>query len=175
MDNLTNSCFEFFEISTLYAETLTVAHARCFEISWSPKDFYELLNLPTVFGFIAHIVKKNSNMSDIFLRTKTNKNSWVVKGFVLCSVAQDQCEILTICVSPEWRCRGLATNLMKNVITRAKNIGVKEIFLEVAENNKIACNLYINQGFKEFGRRNRYYRQKEKRVDAIQLSKIICC
>ena len=173
MHNLANPCVEFFEISTFYAEAVAVAHARCFEISWPTKDFFELLNLPTVFGFIAQIVNKNSDGSDVFLRMATNKNSVFVGGFVLCSVARDQCEVLTICVLPEWRRRGLAINLMKNVIARAKSIGVKEIFLDVAENNKIAHNLYINQGFKEFGRRNQYYRQKEERVDAIQLSKII--
>jgi ribosomal protein S18 acetylase RimI-like enzyme len=47
--------------------------------------------------------------------------------------------------------------------------------LEVAENNFIARNLYLNLGFSEFGRRERYYRQKKKRVDAVQLSKVISC
>ena len=50
---------------------------------------------------------------------------------------------------------------------------MKEIFLEVAENNEAACKLYANQGFKVFGKRDRYYRQKLGRVDALQLSKVI--
>jgi ribosomal-protein-alanine N-acetyltransferase len=105
--------------------------------------------------------------------TSKNINNIDLGGFVLCSVAGDQCEVLTICVLPEWRRKGLAVDLMQNVITRAQNIEAKEIFLEVAKNNNVARNLYAGQGFKEFGSRKRYYRQKEGRVDAIQLSKVI--
>ena len=62
---------------------------------------------------------------------------------------------------------------MQNVIKRVKNIGIKEIFLEVAENNEAARTLYVKQGFKVFGKRDRYYQQKEGRVDAVQLSRVL--
>jgi ribosomal protein S18 acetylase RimI-like enzyme len=172
-DDPTNPYVEFCEASTFYAEALSIAHRRCFEVFWSNKDFYDLLTLKAVFGFIATIEDKKSESSEAHRITAANINSSGFGGFILCSAASDQCEVLTICVLPEWRRKGLAINLMQNAMKRAKNIGVSEIFLEVAENNDIARNLYINLGFKEFGRRDLYYRQKKKRVDAIQLSKII--
>ena len=161
------------EASIFYIEALAVVHRRCFEISWSDKDLYDLLTLPAVFGFVASVANSKSKSRVYPQTTVTNISRIDFGGFILCSAASDQCEILTICVLPEWRCKGVAKNLIQNVIEKAKNTGVKEIFLEVAENNKIARNLYLGLGFKEFGRREGYYKQKEGRVDAVQLSKII--
>jgi ribosomal protein S18 acetylase RimI-like enzyme len=173
MINLTNPSVELCEASTFYVEALSAAHRRCFDVFWSNKDFYDLLTLQAVFGFIASITSENAEMSEAPRITVANINNLDFGGFILCSAASDQCEVLTICVLPEWRRKGMAINLMQKAIERAKNIGVKEVFLEVAENNITARNLYINLGFREFGRRERYYRQKKKRVDAVQLSKII--
>ena len=175
MINLTNPCIAVCEVSTFYTEALSVAHRRCFETFWTNKDFYDLLTLQTVFGFIAIIENEKPVRSEAPRTIAENTNSSDFGGFILCSAASDQCEVLTICVLPEWRRNGLAINLMQNVIKRAKTIGASEIFLEVAENNFIARNLYLNLGFSEFGRRERYYRQKKKRVDAVQLSKVIFC
>jgi ribosomal-protein-alanine N-acetyltransferase len=173
MINRTNPRVAFCEASTFYADALSVAHRRCFEVFWSNKDFYDLLTLQAVFGFIVLIGNKNPERPEVLRVTAANIENSEFGGFILCSAASDQCEILTICVLPEWRRNGLAINLIQNAIKRAKTIGVSEIFLEVAENNYIARNLYINLGFREFGRRERYYKQKKKRVDAVQLSKVI--
>ena len=175
MINLINPCVAVCEASTFYAEALSIAHRRCFEIFWSNKDFYDLLTLQTVFGFIAIIENEKPERSEAPRIIAENTNSSDFGGFILCSAASDQCEVITVGVLPEWRRNGLAINLMQNAINRAKAIGVSEIFLDVAETNCIARNLYLNLGFSEFGRRERYYRQKKKRVDAVQLSKVISC
>ena len=170
MSNLIEPRFDFYEVLPSYADVMSTTHSKCFEVPWSTKDFDDLLGLKTVFGFIVYMVNDNS---EVLSTTAANIKKLDCGGFVLYSLASDQCEILTICVLPECRRKRLAINLMQNVIKRIKLIGVNEIFLEVAENNVAARNLYINQGFKVFGKRRRYYRQKEGRVDALQLSKSI--
>jgi ribosomal-protein-alanine N-acetyltransferase len=162
--------FDFCEVLPSYAEAMSIAHCKCFEVPWSTKDFNDLLGLNTVFGFIVYMANDNF---EALSTTAENIKGLDCGGFVLYSLASDQCEILTICVLPKWRRKRLAINLMQNVIKRIKHIGVNEIFLEVAENNAAARNLYINQGFRVLGTRRRYYRQKEGRVDALQLSKSI--
>ena len=171
MTILNRAFVELSEVSIFYAEAMSAAHKECFDTHWSAEGMFDLIKLHTVFGFIARIANKSHEGSDSSLITSMERESFA--GFVLCFLASDQCEVLTLCVLPEWRRKGLATNLMRKVTERAKNKSAKEMFLEVAENNYGARNLYINQGFTEFGRRCRYYQQKESRVDAIQLSKLL--
>ena len=173
MANLTKPRVDFCEVLPRYAEVISTAYSKCFENPWSTKGVYSLLRSPTVFGLIAHMVNDNPERSEVLTTTAADIKRSDFIGFVLYSLASDQCEILTICVMPEWRRECLATILMQNVIKRVKNIGIKEIFLEVAENNEAARTLYVKQGFKVFGKRDRYYRQKEGRVDALQLSKVL--
>ena len=173
MVNKTCSCIDCKDIVFSHGETLAIAHSKCFAIPWSAKDFHELLSLPAVFGFIIYTAKDNSDRTELLLNEETTTSYIDPKGFILCLAAADQCEILTICVLPEWRRKGLASKLLRSITKRARNIGIKKIFLEVAENNNLARKLYINQGFEEFGRRQKYYGIGHKRVDAIKLFKFI--
>jgi ribosomal-protein-alanine N-acetyltransferase len=173
MADLTKPRVDFCEVLPRYAEVISTAYSKCFENPWSTKDVYGLLRSQTVFGLIAHMVNDNSKRPEVLTTTVADIKRSDFIGFVLYSLASDQCEILTICVIPEWRREGFAKNLMQNVIKRVKNIGIKEIFLEVAENNEAARTLYVKEGFKVFGKRDRYYRQREGRVDALQLSKVL--
>jgi ribosomal-protein-alanine N-acetyltransferase len=146
----------FVETSNFHAGSLSNVHQACFIASWSPKDVEELLILPNVFGVMAEIMIQN-------------KDSLI--GFILCSATHEECEILTISVLPDWRRQGIGRLLLEYAGTKIKHTNVKKIFLEVAENNNAARRLYFDQGFEEIGRRPRYYRQLEGRVDAIQLAK----
>ncbi|MEE2998562.1 MAG: N-acetyltransferase [Pseudomonadota bacterium] len=173
MTDFIKSCVEFVGSSISCAENLASVHARCFEVSWSTKDFHQLLTLPSVFGFMAIVKSKDSANYTDCSQSETRAFKLGYAGFVLCLVGGEECEILTICVLPEWRRNGLAINLIKNVITRARKFDVKKVLLEVAEDNEVAQYFYVDQGFEAFGRRNHYYQQKKRRVDAIQYHKII--
>jgi ribosomal protein S18 acetylase RimI-like enzyme len=163
------------DVALFNGEALAIAHSKCFIVPWSARDFRELLVLPSVFGFVIYSVKEDFDRAEVVLQTSEIDYHTVLKGFVLCLAAIDQCEILTICVLPEWRHLGIASKLLRCVTKKAENIGVKRIFLEVAENNNLAQKLYINQGFEEFGRRKKYYKQSDNQLDAIQFFKTIGC
>ena len=50
---------------------------------------------------------------------------------------------------------------------------VEKIFLEVADTNKPAINLYSQESFIEIGRRENYYQMSDGRNDALVLAKLI--
>ncbi len=78
-------------------------------------------------------------------------------GFILCRVAADEAEILTLMVVPALRRQGFARHLLRAGQKQAARQGAATIFLEVASNNKAAKMLYESNGFVEVGRRARYY------------------
>ena len=94
-------------------------------------------------------------------------------GFVICRLAADECEIISIGVVPKRRRSAIATALLAAAIARAHGMGAKNVFLEVAADNKAAKGLYRQQGFAETGRRVDYYRRHEGRVDALIMAKEI--
>lgn len=68
------------------------------------------------------------------------------------SRSANEVEILNLAVSPEFRRRGLASDLLRNHLQP----GVV-YFLEVRESNAGARRLYTRTGFEEIGQRKRYY------------------
>lgn len=85
-------------------------------------------------------------------------------AFCLVQRLEDEAEILTICVDPDERRRGLARQLLRFVIEAQKS---GAIFLEVAQDNAAAISLYESCGFQLTGRRPGYYRRAEGSVDAL--------
>jgi ribosomal-protein-alanine acetyltransferase len=65
--------------------------------------------------------------------------------------------ILTVDVSPTYRRRGIAWQLLTQIEELLRQKGVTECRLEVRENNAAALSLYEKLGYKKVGRLERYY------------------
>lgn len=90
-----------------------------------------------------------------------------VAGYVVAHDAAGEGEILNLAVAPARHRRGVGRALVERVLAVLAARGVSEVFLEVRESNAAAQALYGALGFREVGRRARYYRQPVE--DAVVL------
>lgn len=117
-------------------------HSEDFIRPWSDGEFEQLLAQDTVFGFAGLEVGKG--------------NAGPV-GFVLARLAAGEAEILTIAVARSHRREGLGWLLMHAVLRELHAARAEALFLEVDETNAAAVALYRRLGFREVGKRPRYY------------------
>jgi ribosomal-protein-alanine N-acetyltransferase len=125
------------------AELLAAIHSDCFAKAWTAYDFQQLLAIPGTVALVATAAKATG--ADVC-------------GFVLARIAFEDCEILTIGVRPAFRRHGVGRALIAHLEGLARKSGATAVFLEVAEDNQAALNLYRTGGFVEVGRRRDYYR-----------------
>jgi len=81
-----------------------------------------------------------------------------VCGFLCARVAAGEWEIENVVVAEASLRRGAADQLMQTLIGRAAEGAASRLLLEVRESNLPARRLYEKHGFREVGRRPRYYR-----------------
>ncbi|MGN6283277.1 ribosomal protein S18-alanine N-acetyltransferase [Frateuria sp.] len=93
-----------------------------------------------------------------------------VAGYGILSVAAGEAHVLNLCIGPDWRGRGLGRHLLGRLLDVARWSGAERVFLEVRPSNPVAQELYASVGFKEIGRRPRYYPAKGGREDAIVMA-----
>jgi ribosomal-protein-alanine N-acetyltransferase len=75
-------------------------------------------------------------------------------GFaVVRAVAPDELEVLNLAVDPGCARLGIGAALLREVLSGPERL----VFLEVRESNAAARALYASQGFRETGRRKKYY------------------
>ncbi|MGA2236254.1 MAG: ribosomal protein S18-alanine N-acetyltransferase [Terriglobales bacterium] len=79
-------------------------------------------------------------------------------GFVCAQAVAGEWEIENVVVSAEFLRRGIANELVRELIRRAKSEPASAMLLEVRESNLPARGLYEKHGFREVGRRRVYYR-----------------
>lgn len=89
-------------------------------------------------------------------------------GFVCAKALLGEWEIENVVVAAECLRLGIASELMRRLIQRAKSEAAPVIRLEVRESNLPARALYERHGFREAGRRRSYY--TEPAEDAILYS-----
>ena len=90
-----------------------------------------------------------------------------VIGYGILSVGAGEAHVLNLCIAPAHRGRGLGRHLLGRLLDVSRWSGVQRVFLEVRPSNPLAKALYESAGFREIGRRPRYYPAKGGREDAI--------
>jgi ribosomal-protein-alanine N-acetyltransferase len=128
---------------------LSRLHRSCFEEAWSRSDLAHLLAMPGGFGLIARMYEGGLVRFDALRGV----------GFALCRVASDESELLSIGVAAPYRRRGVAGHLLRASMERARSVGARQMFLEVAVDNVGAQELYLEHGFDRVGTRPDYYRR----------------
>jgi ribosomal-protein-alanine N-acetyltransferase len=132
-------------------EILEFLHASCFPYEpWDATAFTGLLASPGMFALLA----------------PEHGEGWPA-GFVLARAIAGEAEIVTIAVNPAHQRAGLGAALLRGALETAREAGAEAVFLEVAENNNPAYQLYTRHGFIKIGRRPNYYRQKDAAVAAL--------
>ncbi|MFT7571975.1 MAG: ribosomal-protein-alanine N-acetyltransferase [Paracoccaceae bacterium] len=124
--------------------TMARIHALSFDDAWTGAMIRRILAMPGAFGIVAR-----------------QGRQWTVAGFALLRQAADECEVLSLVVSPELRGDGVGGFLLDGAMEQASVTGATKLFLEVAEDNDVARRLYSSRGLIPVGRRPDYYTRKD--------------
>lgn len=120
-------------------QSLAKLHAAAFSATraWSADEFATLLAHPRTFA------------------------AGDTECFAMIRTVLDEAEVLTIATHPAKRRQGLARRVLRVAEDQAKSQGAMTVFLEVAEDNSAAINLYTSSGYRQVGRRPGYYLPKD--------------
>ena len=124
------------------AGAMAALHAASFHRGWSEHEFEQLLLDRNV---VAHRAALGGKLV----------------GFILSRMVTGEAEILSIAVTRSRRGRGLGRKLLDLHLRRLAGLAVRTIFLEVDEANMAARRLYQRAGFRNVGRRDGYYGERE--------------
>lgn len=89
-------------------------------------------------------------------------------GFALASIITPQAELEMVAVAAGAQRRGIGRGLLTALIEELRAAAVSEFLLEVRPSNAPALALYRGLGWRETGRRSRYYSDPEE--DALLMS-----
>lgn len=130
-------------------------HQQHFLRGWSREELVQLLNEPGCFCFVYDGEKQCA-------------------GFILFRLVADEAEILTLVIDESQKRKGIATALLECSFHVLAEKRAHSLFLEVAEDNSAALQLYEKIGFLVNGRRRGYYpRLGRTRADALLMHKIM--
>ena len=78
-------------------------------------------------------------------------------GYAIAWNVDAEGEIDRLAVANNWRRLGMGARLLDELLSIARSRGVRELFLEVREDNVAAQQLYLGRGFEIVGARPDYY------------------
>ena len=117
---------------------------------------YDSYPQDTVDNFTYELTKKEFSTNP-YLKIITYVEKDKIIGFLLYSLIYDRIEIEQFEVITKERRKGIGDKLLKYLIEKYKERDVKNITLEVKEDNIVAINLYKKYGFKNVSTREKYY------------------
>ena len=120
---------------------------------WSRQSFQQELQNPFSYCFTLKM-EIDSHDQDI--------------GFLCFRIVEQESEILSLVIHPQFRGKGLGKQLMKFYIDFCSWRGIKAFYLETAASNQAAIRLYQSFSYYPIGLRPRYYQGKE---DALLMAR----
>lgn len=92
----------------------------------------------------------------------------ILAGYLGVQFGPDGGDIVTVATDPAFRGKGVAKKLLQEMIARLRAKDLRYLTLEVRPSNAPALGLYESLGFRQVGRRPRYYRNPTE--DALLLT-----
>ena len=128
----------FETMTQAHVEQVTQLEKNCFSMPWSVNAISSEINNPLSLWIVA---------------TDGDK----VVGYVGSQSVMGEADMMNVAVDERYRGRGIAKNLILNLIERLKSNEVYSLTLEVRAGNVAAIGLYNGLGFSQVGRRPNYY------------------
>ncbi|SHJ60550.1 ribosomal protein S18-alanine N-acetyltransferase [Parasporobacterium paucivorans] len=111
---------------------------QCFHQPWSAEE----------------ILRTYQSVTSLFTVAEEGRK---VVGYVGMYLVPDEGYIINVAVSPLFRKKGVATQLIAQILEDAKEEGVQNVSLEVRKSNQEAIRLYEKIGFESVGIRKNFY------------------
>jgi len=124
-------------------------------------------SFPTPWSRWIFLAELTQSLGHFLVTGPSPPQPWQLWGYIIYWLVADEMHLLNLAVHPEKRCRGIARVLLQEALRRSRALGAKVAWLEVRPSNTPALALYASFGFKEVGRRPRYYEDTQE--DAILL------
>ena len=109
-----------------------------FAVPWSRQSFWE----------------EAANEQTLYLLLLEDEQ---IIGYAGVWLVLDEAQVTNVAIAPEKRDQGFGHKLMAELMARARERGARRMTLEVRPSNTAALALYKDCGFKDYGRRPRYY------------------
>ena len=100
---------------------------------------------------------RNEFSTNPYLKIFTYVEKDKIIGFLLYSLIYDRIEIEQFEVTTKERRKGIGNKLLNYLVEKYQDNNIKNITLEVKEDNIAAINLYKKYGFKKVSTREKYY------------------
>lgn len=94
-------------------------------------------------------------------------------GYFVLMAAAGEAHLLNLSVAAPWQRRGHGTALLGEAMRIARELGARQIFLEVRPSNLPGQALYERHGFRKIAQRRAYYPARQGREDALVLSRML--
>jgi len=91
-------------------------------------------------------------------------------GYAVLMLAADEAHLLNLSIAAARQRQGHGGQLLRRVCARAREDGVRLVYLEVRPSNHAASRLYERHGFQRVGLRRDYYPDQSGREDALIFS-----
>lgn len=125
--------------------------AEIFSSPWSEQAFAETLQCDYAYYYVAEMAGEGTAES--------------IVGICGLRSLSGEGEITNVAVAERCRRMGVAGRMLKQVLSKGKELGIKDFTLEVRCSNRPAIDLYEKYGFKGEGVRRNFY--EKPREDAL--------
>lgn len=92
-----------------------------------------------------------------------------LQGFINYRTMIDEAELVNLAIAPNYQGQQIASQLLVELVKELEKKAIKQLFLEVRLSNVAAQKLYLKNGFKEIGRRKKYYRDPQEEAILMRL------
>lgn len=141
---------EYVQMTAGHVRQVAALEKACFSDPWSERSVASELENPLALWLVA-------------------LDGDTVAGYVGSQSVMGEADMMNLAVRSDYRRQGIGKALVQELIAALKNRGVSSLALEVRASNTPARMLYEAVGFRQVGRRPRYYRNPKE--DALILRK----